>query len=280
VKGNASGTLYVVATPLGNLGDLTLRAAELLRRVPLVVAEDTRRTRQLLSHLDAHPRLLSFHAHSDADRLQDIIARLAAGEDVALVSDAGTPIISDPGVDLVAQARAAGVLVVPIPGASAVTAALSAAGLSGDRYLFLGFPPRKGKERTRWLERVLAESVTVVCFEAPGRTGELLGALAEPDPDRSAVVARELTKVHEEFVAGTLGELAARYRDSAPRGEVTIVVAGRREQETVLDEGDLEARASELLVGGHSPKTVITRLVVETGLPKNQVYRVVMKLAR
>lgn len=280
MKESTSGTLFVVATPLGNLGDLTLRAAELLRRVPLVVAEDTRRTRQLLSHLDAHPRLLSFHAHSDAERLQDILDRLAAGEDVALVSDAGTPVISDPGVELVARARETGILVVPIPGPSAVATALSASGLSGDRYLFLGFPPRKGKERTRWLERVLAEPVTVVCFEAPGRTGGLLSDLAQHDPDRSAVVARELTKIHEEFVAGTLGELATRYRNSAPRGEVTIVVAGRRELEPVLDESDLGARAAELLAGGQSPRTVITLLVAETGLPKNQVYRVVMKLAQ
>lgn len=275
-----SGTLYVVATPLGNLGDLTLRATELLRRVPLVVAEDTRRTRPLLAHLDAHPRLLSFHAHSDAARLQDILDRLATGEDVALVSDAGTPVISDPGVDLIARARAAGIPVVPIPGPSAVATALSAAGISGDRYLFLGFPPRKGKERARWLERALAEPFTVVCFEAPGRTGELLGDLAEHDPDRTAVVARELTKLHEEFVAGTLGELAAKYRETAPRGEVTIVMTGRGEREPVLAQIDVESRAVELLGAGRSPRTVVTQLVDETGLPKNQVYRVVMKLAR
>ena len=275
-----SGTLYVVATPLGNLGDLTLRATELLRRVPLVVAEDTRRTRPLLAHLDAHPRLLSFHAHSDAARLQDILDRLATGEDVALVSDAGTPVISDPGVDLIARARAAGIPVVPIPGPSAVATALSAAGISGDRYLFLGFPPRKGKERARWLERALAEPFTVVCFEAPGRTGELLGDLAEHDPDRTAVVARELTKLHEEFVAGTLGELAAKYRETAPRGEVTIVMTGRGERESVLAQIDVESRAAELLGAGRSPRTVVTQLVDETGLPKNQVYRVVMKLAR
>ncbi|MEP7324359.1 MAG: 16S rRNA (cytidine(1402)-2'-O)-methyltransferase [Gemmatimonadota bacterium] len=274
------GTLFVVATPLGNLGDLTLRAAELFRKVPLVVAEDTRRTRQLLTHLAAHPKLLSFHAHSDAERLQAILDRLAAGEDVALVSDAGTPVISDPGVDLVARAREAGIPVVPIPGPSAVTTALSAAGIPGDRYLFLGFPPRKGKDRTRWLERALAEPFTVVCFEAPGRTGELLSDLAQQEPDRHAVVARELTKLHEEFVAGSLGELAAKYRDSAPRGEITIVVAGRGEREPVMDEVDIEARAALLLTQGQSPRTVITQLVGETGLPKNQVYRVVMKLAR
>lgn len=274
------GTLYVVATPLGNLGDLTLRASELLRRIPLVVAEDTRRTRQLLNHLDAHPRLLSFHAHSDSKRLQDILDRLGAGEEVALVSDAGTPVISDPGVELIAEARRSGIPVVPIPGVSAVTAALSVSGFSGDRYLFLGFPPRKGKERTRWLERALAEPSTVVCFEAPGRTGELLHDLAARDPGRSGVVARELTKLHEEFVAGTLQELADRYADSDPRGEITIVMAGAGEREATPTDVDVESRAAELLGQGQSPRSVVTQLVTETGLPKNHVYRAVMKLAK
>lgn len=272
------GILYVVATPLGNLADLTRRASELLREVPLVVAEDTRRTRQLLHHLDAHPRLLSYHAHSEPERLKEILRHLGLGRDVALVSDAGTPVISDPGAELVAHARQAGITVRPIPGVSAVTAALSASGLPADRYLFLGFPPRKGKERTAWLERVLAEPATVVCFEAPGRTGALLAELARQQPERRAVVAREITKLHEEFVAGTLEELAARYGDEAPRGEVTLVIAGREDRrETVGDEA-LEVRAAGLLQEGLTPRMVVARLVSELGLPKNQVYRTVMKL--
>lgn len=272
------GILYVVATPLGNLADLTRRASELLREVPLVVAEDTRRTRQLLHHLDAHPRLLSYHAHSEPERLKEILRHLGLGRDVALVSDAGTPVISDPGAELVAHARQAGITVTPIPGVSAVTAALSASGLPADRYLFLGFPPRKGKERTAWLERVLAEPATVVCFEAPGRTGALLAELARQQPERRAVVAREITKLHEEFVAGTLEELAARYGDEAPRGEVTLVIAGREDRrETVGDEA-LEVRAAGLLQEGLTPRMVVARLVSELGLPKNQVYRTVMKL--
>ena len=170
--------MYVVATPLGHLGDLTARAADTLRRVPVVVAEDTRHSRKLLSHLDAHPRLLSSHAHSGPGAARAVLAALAQGEDVALVTDAGTPAISDPGAELVREVRAAGYAVVPVPGPSAVAAALSAAGLPADRYLFLGFLPRKGAERTRLLERIAAEEWTTVIFEAPGRVGSLLQDLA------------------------------------------------------------------------------------------------------
>src|SRR5262245_14821044 len=207
-----TATLYVVATPLGNLGDLSPRAADLLRRVPVVAAEDTRRTRGLLSHLGASPTVLSFHAHSGERRLDTVLEILRDGRDVALVSDAGTPAVSDPGADLVAAARAAGVAVVPIPGPSAVATALSAAGLPGDRYLFLGFVPRRGGERTRLLTRAAEEEWSVVLFEAPTRLGALLHDLARlAGPGRQAAVARELTKVHEEFRSGTLAELADYY---------------------------------------------------------------------
>src|SRR3954447_6499983 len=160
------GTLYIVATPLGNLGDLSSRAAEVLRTVAVVAAEDTRRTRGLLTHLGASPQLLSYHAHSDDRRLERLLDILRDGRDVALVSDAGTPAVSDPGADFVAAARAAGVPVVPVPGPSAVATALSAAGLKGERYLFLGFVPRKGGERGRLLARAAAEEWSVVFFEA------------------------------------------------------------------------------------------------------------------
>ena len=203
------GILYVVATPLGNLGDLSLRAMEVLRAVPVVAAEDTRRTRGLLSHLGASPRLLSYHAHSEEPRLEALLEILHDGRDVALVSDAGTPVVSDPGTDLVAAARASGVTVIPIPGPSAVATALSAAGLKGDRYLFLGFIPRKGGERARLLARAAAEEWSVVFFEAPPRLADLLEDLALAVGDsRRAVVALELTKLHEEFRAVTLAELA------------------------------------------------------------------------
>ncbi len=273
-----SGTLYVVATPLGNLQDLTLRASEVLRRVPLVVAEDTRRTRQLLAHLDTHPRLLSYHAHSDPARLSQILDRLSGGQDVALVSDAGTPVVSDPGAELVAAARSRDIAVHPVPGVSAVTAALSASGMPGDRYHFLGFPPRKGKDRNAWITRALTEPDTIVCFEAPGRTGALLADLAREAPERRAVIARELTKLHEEFVEGSLGELAGRYRDQAPRGEVTIVIAGNDDQDGPETATGIEERAAQLLAEGVSSKMAVAELVREFGVPRNQAYRMVVSL--
>lgn len=186
------GTLYVVATPLGNLGDLSPRASEVLRTVAVVAAEDTRRTRQLFPPGDAAPRLLSFHAHSDDRRLEMLLEILRDGRDVAVVSDAGTPGVSDPGADLVVAARAAGIRVVPIPGPSAVVTALSASGLPADRYTFLGFIPRKGTARRRLLGRAAAEEWSVVFFEAPHRLSELLADLREAcGGARRATVARE-----------------------------------------------------------------------------------------
>ena len=214
-----SGTLYVVATPLGNLGDLSARATALLGAVPVVAAEDTRVTPGLLTHLDAHPKLVSFHQHSDAERAAQILARLSEGEDVALVTDAGTPGVSDPGPILVEAVRAAGHPVVPIPGPSAVTAAISVSGFPADRYLFLGFAPRKGAERDRWLRLAATPGVTIVCFEAPGRTAELLEELgAGGAGGRRACLGREITKLHEEFRVGSLSELAAACRETPPRG--------------------------------------------------------------
>ena len=190
-------TLYVVATPLGHLGDLSPRATEILRSVGVVAAEDTRRTRQLLTHLGASPRLISYHAHSDPSRLDALMAILAEGRDVALVSDAGTPGISDPGAALVRAVWDGGGRVIPVPGPSAVATALSAAGFGADRFLFLGFVPRKGTDRQRLL-RIVAESEwTVVLFEAANRGADLLADLvALAGPDRQGAVARELTKMY------------------------------------------------------------------------------------
>ncbi len=272
--------LYIVATPIGNLGDLSPRAAEILRAVPVVAAEDTRRTRGLLAHLGAGPTVLSFHAHSNERRLESILEILGDGRDVALVTDAGTPTVSDPGTDLVAAARDAGYAVVPIPGPSAVATALSAAGLPGNRYLFLGFLPRKGGERTRLLERAAGEEWSVVLFEAPTRVAVLLSDLAKvAGPARRAVVARELTKVHEELRSGTLADLADYYSNLPPRGEVTVVVEGTGAPPAMPDRTE-EAmeRASSLLAGGMSRREV-ARLVAEShGLSRNDAYRMVMGL--
>ena len=274
------GILYVVATPLGNLGDLSVRAMEVLRAVPVVAAEDTRRTRGLLSHLGTSPRLLSYHAHSEEPRLETLLEILHDGRDVALVSDAGTPVVSDPGTDLVAAARASGVTVVPIPGPSAVATALSAAGLKGDRYLFLGFVPRKGSERTRLLARAAAEEWSVVFFEAPPRLTDLLEDLARVvGGSRRAVVARELTKLHEEFRAGTLTELAGYYSEHPPRGEITIVLEGTGAPAEPPDRtGEAVEQATLLLAEGLTRREVVRRISETLGLPRNDAYRLVMEL--
>jgi 16S rRNA (cytidine1402-2'-O)-methyltransferase len=274
------GTLYVVATPLGNLGDLSARAAEVLRNTPVVAAEDTRRTRGLLSHLDAHPTLLSFHAHSAENRLDSILDILRSGRDVALVSDAGTPTVSDPGAELVAQARAVGMRVVPIPGASAVITALSASGLPADRHLFLGFLPRKGRERSRLLSRAAAEEWSVVFFEAPPRLVALLEDLiALAGADRLAAVARELTKMHEEIRTGTLGELADYYRTVPPKGELTIVLQGTGTPAPEPDRTeDAVEQATSLLAEGLTRREVARRLTESLGLPRNAAYKLVMEL--
>ena len=274
------GTLYVVATPIGHLGDLSARAAELLRTVPVVAAEDTRRTRGLLTYLGASPRLLSFHAHSRGGRLEMLLEILAEGRDVALVSDAGTPVVSDPGEDLVGAARAAGISVVPIPGPSAVAAALSAAGLKSDRYLFLGFIPRKGADRTRLLARAAGEEWSVVFFEAPPRLVELLRDLTRvAGGERRAVVARELTKVHEEIRAGTLGGLAEYYSKHQPRGELTIVLEGTGAPAPAPARTDEAVeQAASLLAEGLTRREVVRRLSDTLGLSRNDAYRLVMEL--
>ena len=275
-----AGTLYVVATPLGNLGDLTPRAAELLRSVTVVAAEDTRRTRGLLAHLGASPRLLSFHGHSGPGRLETLLDILADGRDVAIVSDAGTPVVSDPGADLVSAVRAAGHAVVPIPGVSAVATALSVCGFPGDRYLFLGFVPRKGAERQRLLARAAAEEWAVVFFEAPTRLAALLADLAGLcGPAREAAVARELTKMHEEIRRGTLEELRAHYAASEARGEITVVLAGTGSPEEPPDRtAEAAGVASELLADGHTRRDVVEHLISRLGLGRNDAYRMVTGL--
>jgi 16S rRNA (cytidine1402-2'-O)-methyltransferase len=270
----------VVATPLGNLGDLSPRAAETLRQASVVAAEDTRRTRGLLSHLGASPTLLSFHAHSGERRVETLLEILADGRDVALVTDAGTPGVSDPGTDLVAAALDGGYSVVPIPGPSAVATALSAAGISADRYLFLGFLPRKGSERARLLARAAAEEWSVVFFEAPTRLASLLGDLAgAAGASRRALVARELTKLHEELRAGTLAELADYYSGVPPRGELTIVMEGTGAPPPPPDRSaDAAEEAAALLAEGLSRREVARRLTETLGLSRNDAYRLVTGL--
>lgn len=275
-----AGTLFVVATPLGNLADLSIRAAEVLRTVPVVAAEDTRRTRGLLSHLGAKPTLLSFHSHSDEQRSETLLEILQSGRDVALVSDAGTPAVSDPGSDLVARVRESGYAVVPIPGPTAVTTALSASGLPTNRYLFLGFIPRKGRDRNRLLQRAANEEWSVVFYEAPGRLNSLLADLIRfAGSDRKGVVARELTKVHEEIRTGTLAELAEYFSSAPPRGELTVLLQGTGSPAPEPDRTE-EAieQATSLLAEGLSRREVARQLTDSLGLARNEAYRLVMDL--
>jgi 16S rRNA (cytidine1402-2'-O)-methyltransferase len=273
------GTLYVVATPLGNLGDLSPRAAETLKRVAAVAAEDTRRTRPLLAHVGSGAKLVSVHAHSPDAAIERVLRQLAGGRDVALVTDAGTPAVSDPGVALVAAARARDFPVVTVPGPTAVAAALAVSGLSADRYVFLGFLPRKGGERQRLLDTIAKSEWTVVVFEAPNRTAELLDDLvATCGAERRGVVARELTKLFEETRDGTLAELAAYYRDTPPRGEVTVIVSGTGVPVREGPRPDPEARARALLAEGMTRRDVADRLAHETGISRNSAYRLVNEL--
>ncbi len=272
------GTLYVVATPIGHLGDMTERAIATLRAVAVVAAEDTRVTRKLWSRFDIGTPLVSFHAQSDERRLTELLERLRAGDDVALVSDAGTPLVSDPGGELVSAWIAEGGTVVPIPGASAVLAALMASGIPAPRWAFEGFLPRKGADRRERLARVAADDRATVLFEAPGRTAATLRDLAEAcGPERPAAMCRELTKLHEQVRRGGLTELADGARAAPPRGEVTIVVAGAAGHERGADvsvelvEG--HRRVAELVAQGHSRSDAARIVARETGLPRRELFR-------
>jgi 16S rRNA (cytidine1402-2'-O)-methyltransferase len=216
------GVLYLVATPIGHLDDITVRAVRTLRQVALIAAEDTRRTAGLLQHLDIHTPTTSLHAHNEHEKTAQLVNRLLCGDSVAVVSDAGTPLISDPGAPLVAAARAAGIRVEAIPGPSAALTALVCSGLPAGSFTFLGFVPARAGDREAWLRAAAAEPRTTICYEAPHRVRETLEAIARVFGDRPVAVARELTKVHEEVLAGTAAAILARLGE--PRGEFTIVI--------------------------------------------------------
>jgi 16S rRNA (cytidine1402-2'-O)-methyltransferase len=271
------GTLYVVATPIGNLGDVTLRALDVLRSVSAVAAEDTRLTRRLWARHGIDTALVSYHAQSPVSRREALLDRLERGEDVALVTDAGTPLVSDPGGELVTAWTQRGGTVVPIPGASAVLAALVASGIPAARWGFEGFLPRSGGERRRRLARIAADDRATVLFESPGRTAATLRDLAEAaGGERHAAVARELTKRHEEIRRGNLAELAAGAEADPPRGEVTIVVAGADPEvaSTAAAAGlpAALARVAELVAAGASRPDAARLVAAETGLRRRQLY--------
>ena len=266
------GTLFLVATPIGNLGDLTVRAKETLSAVTFIICEDTRHTGRLLTSLGLHKQTVSLPAFAEKARAGRILERLVAGEDAALVTDAGMPAVSDPGEFLVAEALAAGVRVVPVPGANAVLAALSASGLPTGRFHFLGFLPRQGPERSAMLDEVAGLRASLVLYESPHRLGATLAELAGALGDRRGVVARELTKLHEEFVRGRLSELASRYASDVPKGELVVVVEGWTGGKRWA-EAEVRSALTAGLARGERLKTLSAEVARASGWPSAQVYR-------
>lgn len=266
------GTLYVVSTPIGNLGDFSFRAVEVLKSVALILAEDTRHSRPLLDRYGITTRLASHHEHNEARATATAIERLQSGDDLALISDAGTPLLSDPGQRLVAAAIDAGIGVIAIPGASALLAALVVSGLPAEPFTFYGFLPRKGRDRSTLLDEIASSRHTAVLYEAPGRVADSLREVAERGAgERQAVVARELTKLHEELRRGTLDSLCAYYKDSPPRGEVVIMIAGA--PLAAPDEDVLRESARSLRARGLSVRDVAAELARQ-GAPRNLAYRI------
>jgi 16S rRNA (cytidine1402-2'-O)-methyltransferase len=274
VTERGAGSLFIVSTPIGNMGDFSFRAIEVLKSVAVILAEDTRHSKRLLDHFEIATPMLSHHEHNEAKSTPAVIARLERGESVALISDAGTPLLSDPGARLVAAAIDAGVPVVPVPGASALLAALVASGLPAEPFTFFGFLARKGGDRARQLAAIAALEHTAVVYEAPGRVGATLADLArEAGADRATCVARELTKKFEEVRRGTLAELATYYEESSPRGEVVIIVGGAAARE--VDTASLEDIARELRSSGLSSRDIVSTLATKHGASRNQAYRLV-----
>jgi 16S rRNA (cytidine1402-2'-O)-methyltransferase len=276
--------LYIVSTPIGNLGDITYRAVEVLGAVHRILAEDTRRTSILLRHYGIKTPLVSAYEHVEASRAARVVEWLDAGEDLALVSDAGTPLLSDPGARIVQRVIESGHTVIPVPGASALLAALVGSGLSAEPFGFFGFLPRSGKARAERLAEMAAFGHTVVVYESPARLVRLLRDLeALWGPEGKVVVARELTKVHETFTRGTLAEVAAYYERQPARGEVVVVVEGRRGGERGEGEGVAEEEARSLARGlleeGQAPSAVARQLARRLGIPRNRAYEIALSVA-
>jgi 16S rRNA (cytidine1402-2'-O)-methyltransferase len=275
----ASGTLHVVGTPIGNLEDITLRALEVLARVRVIAAEDTRVTARLCARHEIDTPRVSLREQNASRVVPRLIATLEGGDDVALVTDAGTPSVSDPGVDLVAAAAKRNLPITPVPGPSALSTALSVAGLRGDGVRFLGFLPRGGRRRRERVEALSTEAALAVLYEAPGRLARTLAELAECCGEREAVVLRELTKVHEEIARGSLPELAARF-DEKTLGEVTLVIAGASPDpgEEISDErlGEIVRRE---LDRGRSARVISAALAGGLGIPRKRIYRIAVEIA-
>ena len=268
------GRVHIVATPIGNLEDLSPRALRVLREVAVIACEDTRRTAKLCARFEIRTRRVSLHAHNEARRIPGLIARLEAGESIALVSDAGTPLLSDPGERLVNAAHEAGIAVVPVPGPSAVLAALVASGLPTRPFTFLGFPPRGGGARRAWLADAARAPGTLIVFEAPGRVAATLAELHRALGPRRAAIARELTKRYEQVVRGNLGELEL----PDARGEVTVVIEGGNP--APASDAEVDTLIASLLARGMSARDAAAEAAERTGRRKSEVYSRVQALTR
>jgi 16S rRNA (cytidine1402-2'-O)-methyltransferase len=272
------GTLYLVATPIGNLDDITGRALKILKQVRLVAAEDTRQTRKLLKHYQISTPLISYHEHNKLSRLETILEALSQA-DVALVSDAGTPALNDPGYELVGAALEAGYSVSPIPGPSAPLAALVASGLPTDAFIYLGYLPRKRSERRRLLVQAAEYPYTLIFLETPHRLLAALEDLQGGLGDRSLAVARELTKLHEEIFRGKISEARDHFSEQAPRGEFTLVVGGKIADTQRWSESRLRKTLQDHLEEGTSPSQIAADVSKDCGWPRREVYRLLMEMA-
>ncbi len=274
----SSGTLYIVATPIGNLEDMTLRAIRVLKEADLIAAEDTRHTRHLLDRYQIDTQLTSYHDHNKEEKAPVLVARLLEGKSVALVSDAGTPGISDPGYFLISLAIDQKIPVVPIPGATAAIAALSISGMPTDRFIFEGFLPAKHKARLKRLQDLAQEERTLIFYEAPHKNINTIEDLLSVLGDRHAVITRELTKIHEETVRGALSELLKRLNEGPIKGEFTVIVHGASAEPLKQDIDTGEYLKNLMLHRGLSKKEAIAAAAEELGLPKKEVYKESLKI--
>ncbi len=274
-----SGLLYIVATPIGNLEDITLRAMRILQEVDLIAAEDTRHTRKLLNACEIATPLISLHEHNEREKSSVIIVKIKSGMSVAYVTDAGTPCISDPGYLLVRAARAQNIRVVPVPGVSAVAAALSVAGIPADNFIFCGFLPAKENKRRKFLENLKGEENTIVFYESPARYRAALQDIYNVLGDREIVVARELTKMFEEIKGGKISSFLADGLQGKVKGEFTIIIQGKEKETASISDGEIETELLQLRKNNEmSVRDAVSEIVRRRGLPKKRVYDLAVKL--
>jgi 16S rRNA (cytidine1402-2'-O)-methyltransferase len=272
-----SGALYIVPTPIGNLEDMTFRAVRVLKEVDLIAAEDTRHSRVLLNHYGIRTSVTSYHEHNERSKARELVERLRQGTSVALLSDAGTPMISDPGYRLMVEAIGAGVPVIPLPGPSALTAALTAAGLPTDRFAFEGFLPAKKSERRSALEALRNDMRTLIFYETPHRLKETLADMAEVFGNRDLAIGREISKVHEEFLRGAMRELIAKLEQQNVRGEITLIVQGASGG-TLVQEEQLISEVRQLAQDGMRVKEISELLSARHGISRREVYGLALGL--